>query len=201
MCNRFQTDAHRFSGSPEIFSFLYKTRTGTRLTSFNKITHYKLCSNTQTSVIFSNKSIYDHHEYMITQYYVWFFLSISGFSKRFKLFRVRPDVRRNFSVTWDRQNAWRWPSSLLNFASQTCRCLQSPIFVYFCLYNQILTSHWRVWLLNGYWKIAPDIGSDAKKFKSDLVNFCPTGPTIFDSSALILSMSLNFIKAWRNDKW
>jgi hypothetical protein len=32
-------------------------------------------------------------------------------------------------------------ASLLNFASQTCRCLQSPIFVYFCLYNQILTSH------------------------------------------------------------
>jgi hypothetical protein len=23
------------------------------------------------------------------------------------------------------------------------------------------------------WKIVPDIGSDAKKFKSDLVNFCP----------------------------
>ena len=55
---------------------------------------------------------------------------------RFKLFRVRPDVRSNFSVTWDRQNAWRWPASLLNFASQTCRCLQSPFFVYFWLYNK-----------------------------------------------------------------
>jgi hypothetical protein len=41
----------------------------------------------------------------------------------------RSDVRSNFSVTWDWQNAWRWPASLLNFASQTCRCLQSPIFV------------------------------------------------------------------------
>ena len=45
---------------------------------------------------------------------------------RFKLLRVRPDVQSNFSVTLDRQNA---------FASQTCRCLQSPIFVYFCLQN------------------------------------------------------------------
>ena len=39
------------------------------------------------------------------------------------------------------KNYYRTLASLLNFASQTCRCLQSPIFVYFCLYNQILTSH------------------------------------------------------------
>jgi hypothetical protein len=43
--------------------------------------------------------------------------TFSSQTLRFKLFRVRPDVRSNFSVTWDRQNAWRWPASLLNFAS------------------------------------------------------------------------------------
>jgi hypothetical protein len=79
-----------------------------------------------------------------------------GFSKRYmhiitELSKIVGPIGlsdKNFSVTWDRQNAWRWPASLLNFASQACRCLQSPIVVYFRLYNQILTSHWRVWLLN-----------------------------------------------------
>ena len=40
-----------------------------------------------------------------------------------------------------------------------------------------------------YWKIASDIWSDAKWFKSDLVNILsdgPIGPTIFDSSEIRL---------------
>jgi hypothetical protein len=35
--------------------------------------------------------------------------------KNFKLLRIRPDVRNNFSVTWDRQNAWKMTGIITNF--------------------------------------------------------------------------------------